>query len=150
MVGAMDRAVDLAIGYASQRRQFGRKIADFQAVRDLLVGAARELALAHAAFRAAVAVAERGDDSGSLHVAVAVAKATANRASLEVARNSHQVHGAIGITGEYPLHRLTQQLAAWRDDFGTEEDWEQQIGHAAAAPGIGHAWDFITQIEVAG
>jgi alkylation response protein AidB-like acyl-CoA dehydrogenase len=150
MVGAMSRMVDLAIVHASERHQFGRPIAQFQAVRDHLVVAARELALARAATQAATVVASRGDDSDGLRVAVAVAKATANRATIEVARRSHQVHGAIGTTREYPLHALTLQAAAWRDDFGTEQEWEQRIGRDAAGADVEHIWDYVTQIEVAG
>jgi alkylation response protein AidB-like acyl-CoA dehydrogenase len=148
MVGAMGRMVDLAIVHTAERHQFGRPIAQFQAVRDHLVVAARELALARAATHGATAVASQRDDADGLSSAVAVAKATANRASVEVARRVHQVHGAIGTTREYPLHALTLRLAAWRDDFGTEQDWESRIGCAAA--GADHVWDFVTQIEVAG
>jgi alkylation response protein AidB-like acyl-CoA dehydrogenase len=150
LVGAMDRAVDLAIAYAGERRQFGQRIAKFQAVRDLLVGAARELALARAAVRTAVGVAAQGWDADGLEVAVAAAKSAAGRASVEVARSTHQVHAAIGITREYPLHRLTRQMTQWRDEFGTEHEWESRIGQAATTADIEHAWDFITQIEVAG
>jgi alkylation response protein AidB-like acyl-CoA dehydrogenase len=150
MVGAMGRMVDLAVVHAAERHQFGRPIAQFQSVRDHLVVAARELALARAAARGATVVASRGDDVNGLRCAIAVAKATANRASVEVARRVHQVHGAIGTTREYPLHALTLRLAAWRDDFGTEQEWESRIGQAAAAPDIEHVWDFVTQIEVAG
>jgi acyl-CoA dehydrogenase len=150
MVGAMSRAVDLTIVYAHERHQFGRPIAHFQAVRDHLAVAARELALARAAVRAAIQSTARKDDLGVVRSVTAVAKAMANRASIEVTRRAHQVHGAIGTTREYPLHRLTLQLAAWRDDFGTEQEWESWVGRVVAAADVEHVWDFVTQIEVAG
>jgi alkylation response protein AidB-like acyl-CoA dehydrogenase len=82
-------------------------------------------------------------------LAVAVAKATANRASIGVSRRAHQVHGAMGTTREYPLHALTLQLVAWRDDFGAEREWEHEIGQAASSAAVQHIWDFVTQLEIA-
>ncbi|WP_433521429.1 acyl-CoA dehydrogenase family protein [Nocardia pseudovaccinii] len=150
MVGAMERAVDLAVEYSGEREQFGRAIRSFQAVRDHLTVAAREVALARAAVRLAIAAVNRAGGVGNASAAtaaVAMAKGMASEASLEVSRRTHQVHGAIGTTREYPLHFVTAQLAAWRDQFGDENQWYELIGSQALADDS--VWSYVTEFEVA-
>ena len=60
MAGALDRMSRMTVGYTRQRRQFGRPIAQFQAVQEHLVHAAQDAALVKMAAEVAVAVAERG------------------------------------------------------------------------------------------
>ena len=50
---------------------------------------------------------------------------------MEVARAAHQVHAAIGMTLEYPLHRFTSRLHAWRGEYG-DTIWKQFIGNGIA------------------
>jgi hypothetical protein len=45
------------------------------------------------------------------------------------------VHGAIGFTHEYSLHRLTLRLWSWRDEFGNEGHWSFALGKALMAAG---------------
>jgi acyl-CoA dehydrogenase len=59
-----------------------------------------------------------------------------------VARLAHQVHGAIGTTREHPLHRLTLRLWSWRDDFGSERHWQQELGRLVLDS---DPWEVITQ-----
>jgi acyl-CoA dehydrogenase len=63
---------------------------------------------------------------------VASAKIRVGEAATEGAAIAHQVHGAIGFSGEHALHRFTQRLWAWRDDFGTESDWAVRLGKLVA------------------
>ncbi|MFB4307688.1 acyl-CoA dehydrogenase family protein [Actinomadura sp. GTD37] len=135
LTGAMARALDLSVRHAGEREQFGRPVGRFQAVQQMLAELAGEAAVADVAVRAAV----RAPDDP---VAVAAAKANASRAAGTVAAIAHQVHGALGVTGEHVLHRVTLRLWSWRDEYGNETAWADELGaSAAAAP---DPWAFIT------
>lgn len=125
LCAAMDAAVQLSVRYASQREQFGRPIGQFQAVAHRLAVIAEEAAAARAAVSAALA-------SGTLPSAAA-AKARAGRAAGDVARGAHQIHGAMGVSTQYPLGRLTTRLWAWSREQGDERFWNQILGHRALA-----------------
>src|SRR3546814_19072613 len=67
---------------------------------------------------------------------IAAAKYRAGLAAGVVAAHAHQLHGAIGYTGEFGLARLNRRLWQWREDVGGEAVWAQQLGQRAlAAPG---------------
>jgi len=103
LVGVMRGAVDLAVGYASDRRQFGRPIGSFQAVQHLLADAfvlmegSRSVAL-HAAWSV-----DALGPVGAL-AAASVAKAYCARAARTVCETVIQVHGGIGNTWECLAH----------------------------------------------
>jgi alkylation response protein AidB-like acyl-CoA dehydrogenase len=60
-------------------------------------------------------------------LAVAAAEIRTGEAAGKVAEITHQVHGAIGFTYEYSLHRLSRRLWSWRDEFGTESHWSREL-----------------------
>ena len=92
---------------------------------------------------AAVAVcAEEGFLTEAALVAIATAKAQAGASAEVVARLAHQVHGAIGTTQEHSLHRVTLRLWSWRDEFGSERYWQEQLGRLALA---GDPWEEVTR-----
>ena len=63
--------------------------------------------------------------------AAASAKSRASEAAGIVCASAHQLHGAIGFTREYALHRYSRRLWAWREEYGNEVTWHQEIGLAA-------------------
>lgn len=128
MVGAMARQLDIVIEHANTRTQFGRPLAKFQAVQNLIVGAASEYVVAQAALAGAVA-AEDGGWGHDLHWRAA--KVQASRAATIVTAAAHQVLGAIGFTEEHFLHRLSKRLWVLRDEWGRETVLERAIGTAA-------------------
>ncbi len=140
MLGALQRVRDLTVSYARDRSQFGRPIAKFQAVQHMLAEIARDVAVAEAGVRLAVADSE---EVGADWLAIAAAKVVAGRAAQSVAAKAHQVHGAIGMTKEYELSVLTRRLWSWREEFGTEADWSLRIG-AAAWRADGGVWGLVT------
>lgn len=71
---------------------------------------------------------------------VALARAAVGRSAAEVAANAHQVHGAIGMTQEYPLHHFTRRIWAWGHEWGTERQWNGRIGASVAAAGAAALW----------
>ncbi|MGA2835527.1 MAG: acyl-CoA dehydrogenase [Acidimicrobiales bacterium] len=117
LVGVMRGAVDLAVGYASQRRQFDRPIGSFQAVQHLLADAyvlmegSRSVAL-HAAW--SVDALEPGDALA----AAAVAKAYCARSARTVCESVIQVHGGIGNTWECLAHVFLRRALLSTDVLG--------------------------------
>ncbi|HEX2890844.1 acyl-CoA dehydrogenase family protein [Vineibacter terrae] len=140
MAGALQRALELSLQYAKDRKQFGRPIGAFQAVQQNLAILAAEVT----ATRAMVDLAGRVQGGRHQRAAVASAKARAGRAAGIAARIAHQIHGAMGFTDEYPLQLFTRRLWSWRDEFGSDRDWAQVLGTLAAAEGPGGLWPMIT------
>jgi len=141
MAGALERALELAVGYAQQRVQFGRRIGQFQAIQQELARFAGEVAAAVAAALSAAGVMERG---GDVTLAVASAKIRTAEAARAGALIAHQVHGAIGVTDEYPLHHATLRLWSWREEYGNEADWALTLGALAHKRGADQLWPALT------
>ena len=141
MAGALERALELAVDYAQQRVQFGRKIGQFQAIQQELARFGGESAVAVAAALSAAGVMERGDDA---LLAVASAKIRTADAAREGALIAHQVHGAIGVTNEYALHHVTLRLWAWREEFGNEAHWAMRLARRTQQQGADALWATLT------
>jgi nucleotide-binding universal stress UspA family protein len=120
-VGIGSKAVELAVDYAKEREQFGRKIGAYQAVSHSLVDAYVAVELARSlAYWAAWAVAE-GDEQ--VELATAAAKSQAAEAAVLACEKSIQAHGGIGFTWEHPLHRYYKR-ALWLEGalgYGREQ-----------------------------
>ncbi|WP_216694437.1 acyl-CoA dehydrogenase family protein [Dietzia psychralcaliphila] len=143
-VGAAEGMLDAAIAHTTERNQFGRALAKFQSVQNLVVDIAAETVLARAAVDQAVADALATDLGGPLSgFRVAVARSVASQAVAVAVRNTHQVHGAIGTTHEHTLHRLTLPALQWRGEFGSAEFWETRLTDAAVAGGMDGAWPMV-------
>lgn len=137
IAGALQGALDLSVRYTQERVQFGRPLAKFQAVQHMLAKLANETATAAAAARSACAKLDAGDGS----LAIAIAKVRAGRAVEEGAMLAHQIHGAIGVTMEYPLARLSRNMWQWAEDFGDYRKWAIEVGRATLARGS--AWETV-------
>lgn len=141
---ALDRAVALSIEHVASRLQFGRPLAKFQAVQNLISDAAAESALARAATEAALNTAVgTGWQSAQLDFQIATARSCAGHAASVVTRNAHQVHGAIGTTHEHRLHEYTRAALAWRSEYGSVRYWDDQVAAAAVAAGGQQLWALI-------
>jgi acyl-CoA dehydrogenase len=141
MAGALDEVLTLTVQYANDRVQFGRPIGKFQAIQQQLAVLAEHVAAAGVVAAAAVEVA---CTKGDFPFAVAVAKARVGEAAGKVAEIAHQVHGAIGFTHEHRLHHLTRRLWSWRDEFGVESEWQQELGRIAASRGGDGLWQLLS------
>ena len=102
MAGAMERALDTAVTYAGERKQFGRPIGKFQAVQQNLAVLAGQVAAAGAAADAGVEALSI-DDPAKQEFLIAIAKTRVGDAATLASEIAHQVHGAIGFTKEYSL-----------------------------------------------
>jgi acyl-CoA dehydrogenase len=137
---AAARALEITVEYAGQRKQFGKPIGGFQAIQHQLAAAASETASARVAAQQAYAALA----AGNVLFACAIAKARANDAAGLVARTAHQVHGAIGYTQEYQLHRFTRRIQSWRGEFGASAYWNRRIGEIVLADTSGSLWWIIS------
>ena len=57
---------------------------------------------------------------------------------------AHQMHGAMGMTEEYPLHHYSRRLWAWRDAETSERAWTEILGAAATDGGEEALWERLT------
>lgn len=145
MSGALEAILERSAAYAAERVAFGRPIAKFQAVQHAVARLASETAAALAAAGSAADALDAGETAAeSLLLEVAGAKIRAGEAAGVGAAIAHQVHGAIGFSAEYPLHRYTRRLWAWRDDFGGEAEWAARLGRILAARGADTLWPLIS------
>jgi acyl-CoA dehydrogenase len=141
IAGGLERILDLAIEHVQGREQFGRPIANFQAVQHLVAQLAAEVAVVGAA--ADSITAHLADPSRTATIAVAAARARANEAAATGSRIAHQLLGAIGYTREHSLHRFTRRLLRWRDEHGDEGFWQQRVGVAAIEAGGKGLWQLL-------
>jgi acyl-CoA dehydrogenase len=140
--GAMDRLLAMSVQYVTEREQFGRPLARFQAIQHLVADIASEAALANAAVDAAVVeIASAHGDLDRLELAVAIARSVVGHAATVVVRNAHQVHGAIGTTLEHRLHELSKPVLAWRMEFGSVREWDARLTAMLARSGT-DLWSF--------
>ena len=145
MTGALEAILNLSVDYAGERVAFERKISKFQAVQHELAKLASETAAAMAASGAAAkAIGKAATFDDRTFMEVASTKVRVGEAAREGAGIAHQVHGAIGFTEEYVLHRFTRRLWSWQDDFGSESVWAAQIGEMICAAGPDQLWATIT------
>ncbi|WP_156663072.1 acyl-CoA dehydrogenase family protein [Mycobacterium sp. 1274761.0] len=119
--GAARRCLDMAVGYARERIQFGRAIGSFQAVKhrcaDMLVAVeGAKSTVSHAA--------KIGDD---LPVAASVAKMVCSDALLQVALDNMRIHGGIGFTWEHDAHLYVRRAKATALIFGTPDYHAQRL-----------------------
>lgn len=141
MVGAMRKVLEMSLQYSMNRVQFGKPIAKFQAIQHMVAVQASHLAAATGASMAAVHAAQQGPALFE----IAATKVRTGEAAGLAARTAHQVHGAMGITQEYPLHLWTRRLFAWRDEFGSESQWAGALGRLVLDSGGPGLWPLICE-----
>jgi alkylation response protein AidB-like acyl-CoA dehydrogenase len=131
--GAAAAVLELARRYAGERKQFGRTIGSFQALRHLLADMYVKQDSAWSTVLFAAAALDDGTDE-ALQTA-SIAKAYVSRAAREVAQDALQVFGGIAFTAEHPAHRFLRRILARGQQFGDARHHERAIGRAL----VGHA-----------
>ena len=130
--GAARRALDLTLGYAMTREQFGQVIGGFQALRHrladlhVLVESARSLCRAAASAAGGGADPRDGADptggaDPGLGLRAAAVKVYCSDMLTRTAAEMIQLHGAIGITWEHPAHRYLKRAHGARHLFGSPD-----------------------------
>ncbi|WP_255835298.1 acyl-CoA dehydrogenase family protein [Kordiimonas sp. SCSIO 12603] len=118
-IGGAQRALDEAVAYTKDRKQFGRSIADFQATQFKLADMATELEAARLLlYAAAQKVSNKAPDAAS---AAAMAKRFATDTGFDVVNNALQLHGGYGYLQDYPIERILRDLRVHQILEGTNE-----------------------------
>lgn len=142
IAGGGERLLEMSLAHAGQRKQFGKPLAAFQAIQQQLAVLAEQVVLVRVAAQAGCAAGLTPP------VAVAaVAKQAASAAVPVMTGIAHAVHGAIGITAEFPLHRVTRRLHALRMAHGGESYWAERLGEARLAGTVTGSLDFVRAID---
>jgi alkylation response protein AidB-like acyl-CoA dehydrogenase len=129
-VGAAGHILDLACRYAGERRQFGRTIGSFQALRHILADAYVRQESGWSAVRYAAAAFDEGDPEAAQ--AASIAKAYVSRGAREVAHSAMQVFGGIAFTAEHPAHRFLRRIGVRAQQFGDAAHHERRLGRELA------------------
>jgi alkylation response protein AidB-like acyl-CoA dehydrogenase len=109
-VGMAQRMLDITAAYTTDRRQFGRPIATYQAVSHQLAAMYVTLELARSLVLWASMVMDEREDLAPIAVASAAARAIP--AAVSAAETAIQLHGGVGTTWESPLHRYLKHALA--------------------------------------
>ncbi len=132
-LGLAQRMVDMSVQYTSERQQFGVAIGTFQAVKHHMANVAVRLEYARApVHRAAYSIAH-GQEIAAL--AVSHAKLVACEAANLAAKNSIQVHGAMGYTWEVDLHIFMKKAWALANTWGDAGFHKTRVGDRIFAEG---------------
>jgi alkylation response protein AidB-like acyl-CoA dehydrogenase len=118
-VGVAQGALDYALGYAKERRQFGKPISDFQGLQFLLADMGMKVEAARQLTYAAAGRSER--DDSDLTFFGAAAKCFASDVAMEVTTNAVQVLGGYGYTRDYPLERMMRDAKITQIYEGTNQ-----------------------------
>ena len=132
LVGLMQRVTEMTAEYISNRVQFGQPIAKFQAARH---HAADMLMQTQTARWAAYHALDCFEKDPADNTEIWLAKHWAIRASQSVFELTHLLHGGVGVGTEYPLHLLTQGVAAWAVRAGDVNEMVSRINGSLGLAG---------------
>ena len=118
-IGVAQGALDYALGYALERQQFGKAIADFQGLQFMLADMGMKIEAARQLTYAAAGRSERGDTD--LTFFGAAAKCFASDVAMEVTTNAVQVLGGYGYTRDYPVERMLRDAKITQIYEGTNQ-----------------------------
>ena len=118
-VGIAQGALEAAIGYVKERKQFGKAIADFQGVQFMLADMGMKLEAARQLTYAAAGKSERGD--ADLTYFGAAAKCFASDAAMEITTDAVQLLGGYGYTRDYPVERMMRDAKITQIYEGTNQ-----------------------------
>ncbi|MYS19200.1 Acyl-CoA dehydrogenase [Streptomyces sp. DvalAA-14] len=116
-LGVAQWCLDETVRYLGERRQFGRVVGSFQALKHRLADLWLEVVSARAAARAAADAVAGGSPDAA--VAVRVAQAYVSGVAVRAAEEAVQLHGGIGMTWEHPLHLYLKRAKADAIALGT-------------------------------
>jgi alkylation response protein AidB-like acyl-CoA dehydrogenase len=118
-VGIAQGALDAAIAYVKERKQFGKPIADFQAVQFMLADMAMKLEAARLMVYTAAARAERGEPN--LGFISSASKCFASDVAMEVTTDAVQLFGGYGYTTDFPVERFMRDAKITQIYEGTNQ-----------------------------
>lgn len=131
-VGMADRLIDECLGFATERKQFGSALSDFQLIQAMLADSRTEQYAADTMVRDAAA---KYDAGGNTAMAAACAKYYASEMVGRVADRAVQIHGGAGYINEYAVERFYRDVRLFRIYEGTS-----QIQQIVIARNMLRAW----------
>jgi alkylation response protein AidB-like acyl-CoA dehydrogenase len=117
-LGIGEAALEAAVAYAKQRRQFGKPLGDFQAIQWMLADGRTELDAARLLLLRACALADRKQPYAR---EAAMAKLYASEAASRVCDHALQIHGGYGYLNDFPVERYMRDVRVTRIGEGTSE-----------------------------
>ncbi|HEY1990502.1 MAG TPA: acyl-CoA dehydrogenase family protein [Acidimicrobiales bacterium] len=130
-VGSAAWTTELAVEYAKQRKQFGRPIGGFQAIKHLCADMVVRTEVARVAVQAAAVTVDQ-PDVGDPQAAAGGAKLLADEAALANGRSCIQVHGGMGFTWEVPAHLAYKRARVLATQCGTGDEWAEALADSMA------------------
>jgi alkylation response protein AidB-like acyl-CoA dehydrogenase len=118
-VGIAQGAIDAAVGYIKERRQFGQRVADFQGIQFMLADMAMKTEAARTLVYLAAAKAER--EEADLTFVSAAAKVFASDTAMDVTTDAVQLFGGYGYTKDFPVERMMRDAKITQIYEGTNQ-----------------------------
>ena len=118
-VGIAQGALDQAVAYVKDRKQFGKRIADFEGIQFMVADMAMELEAARQMVYVAAAKSERGDKD--LTFFGAAAKCYASDVAMKITTDAVQLLGGAGYTRDFPLERMMRDAKITQIYEGTNQ-----------------------------
>ena len=131
-VGLAQWCFQTTVDYLKQRRQFGRVVGSYQAIKHRLANL--YVAVEEAAATARYAAAALAEGAADVPVAVSTAQAYCSDVAVWVAEESIQLHGGIGMTWEYPLHLYVKRAKADQIALGSPGDHRARLARIVDLP----------------
>jgi alkylation response protein AidB-like acyl-CoA dehydrogenase len=128
--GVAQAALDAAVAYASERKQFGRPIIEFQGLAFMLADMATSVSAARALYLAA---ARRKDAGLPYGQQAAMAKLFASDTAMKVTTDAVQVLGGYGYVEDFPVERLMREAKVLQIVEGTNQIQRVVISRSLAA-----------------
>ena len=126
-VGIVQGCLEASVAYATQRQQFGRPIASFQLVQDLIADISVDADAARLLVWRCADLIDRGEPFGT---AASKAKLFASEAAVRAANNAIQVHGGAGYVDDFPVAKYLRDARVMTLYEGTSQIQKLLIGRA--------------------
>ncbi len=130
-IGVAQAALDAAVDYMGDRRQFGRPIADFQGLRFMLADMATRIEAGRALYLAAARLRDAGEPFAAQ---AAMAKLFCTDTAMQVTTDAVQLFGGYGYTADFPVERYMREAKVLQIVEGTNQIQRMVIARHVAGP----------------
>jgi len=124
-VGISQAAIDASVKYARERLQFGKAIGSFQLVQNMIYEMVAETEASRLLAYRALDMLDKGE---KCRWESSLAKGYATEAAVRVTSNAIEIHGAMGLSEDYPIERYFRDARAWTIPDGTTEVQKLIVG----------------------
>ncbi|MBX7554496.1 acyl-CoA dehydrogenase family protein [Streptomyces sp. tea 10] len=130
-IGLAQAALDQAVAYATERRQFGRPVADFQGLRFMIADMATQIEAGRALYLAAARLRDAGKPFARQ---AAMAKLHCSDTAMKVTTDAVQILGGYGYTADFPAERYMREAKVLQIVEGTNQIQRMVIARHVAGP----------------